>query len=59
MGSESRQQEDDGDAGNRGEVASGERHGASNATIEPTGSARMGFRLFVCAAPLEDPGAAR
>ena len=36
MGSENRSSEDDGDAGNRGEVASGERHGAGNATIEPT-----------------------
>ena len=30
------QQENNGDAGNRGEVASGECHGAGNATIEPT-----------------------
>ena len=61
MGSENRSSRDDGDAGNRGEVASGERHGAGNATIGPTVGARSlaeGTRLAVMRGPSAMIGAA-
>ncbi|HEU4694646.1 MAG TPA: hypothetical protein VFS23_40040, partial [Vicinamibacterales bacterium] len=38
---EQEKQEDGGDAGNRGEFASGERHDAGNATIEPSRAVRL------------------